>query len=69
MEAQGAEGEWKCPPHFWIIDPNDVGHCKYCPAVRNFGKLQRQEERRLKEVNKRGSERSLETVHGKRGRP
>ena len=69
MEERGAEGEWKCPPHFWIIDSQNVGRCKYCPAVKDFGKLQRHEERRLEEATKRGSERRLETVQGKRGRP
>ncbi len=40
MEERGAEKEWKCPPHFWIIDEKDVGRCKYCPAVKDFGKEQ-----------------------------
>ena len=37
MEAQGAEKEGKCQ-HWWIIDSNNVGRCKYCSAVRDFGK-------------------------------
>jgi len=24
--------------HWWIIDYRDIGRCKYCPAVRDFGK-------------------------------
>jgi len=29
--------------HYWIIDSNNVGHCKHCPEVRDFGKsLQRE---------------------------
>ncbi len=32
------EEKHKCPPHFWIIDSNDVGRCKFCPAVKDFGK-------------------------------
>ena len=31
--------ESKCPPHYWIIDSENVGHCKYCPEVRDFGRL------------------------------
>ncbi|MBA7711299.1 hypothetical protein ES703_120257 [subsurface metagenome] len=38
MEEQGAEQEWKCPPHWWIVDSYNVGRCKYCPAVKDFGK-------------------------------
>ena len=47
MEAQGAEGEWKCPPHFWKIDSYNVGRCKYCPAVEDFGKLLRKEQQKV----------------------
>ncbi|MBU0846724.1 hypothetical protein KKH23_05995 [Patescibacteria group bacterium] len=25
--------------HYWIIGSDNVGHCKYCPAVRDFGRL------------------------------
>lgn len=25
--------------HHWIIDSDNVGHCKYCPEVRDFGRL------------------------------
>ncbi|MBA7537408.1 hypothetical protein ES705_29675 [subsurface metagenome] len=49
MEAQGAEKERKCQ-HWWIIDEKDIGHCKYCPAVRNFGKEQEAWLRRHKEA-------------------
>lgn len=37
MEEQGAETGWKCPPHWWIVDSYNVGRCKYCPAVKDFG--------------------------------
>jgi len=30
----------KCPPHHWIVDPHNIGHCKHCPAVRDFGEEQ-----------------------------
>ena len=29
----------KCPPHHFIINSSNVGHCKYCPAVKDFGEL------------------------------
>lgn len=29
----------QCPPHHWVIDQFNVGRCKKCPAVRNFGAL------------------------------
>ena len=30
----------KCPPHHFRIGNDMVGRCIYCPAVRDFGKLQ-----------------------------
>jgi len=38
VEKRGAKMGWKCPPHWWIIDEENVGRCKYCPAVKDFGK-------------------------------
>ncbi|MBU0847377.1 hypothetical protein KKH23_09365 [Patescibacteria group bacterium] len=29
----------ECPPHYWIINSENVGHCRYCPEVRDFGSL------------------------------
>lgn len=29
--------------HHWIIDSENVGHCQYCPEVRDFGKLLQRE--------------------------
>ncbi len=43
------EKDWKCPPHHWIINSENVGHCKFCPAVKDFGKLQRRFEREVSE--------------------
>jgi len=40
----------KCPPHYWVIDSQNVGHCKYCPAVKDFSKLQKKDR---KNSNKR----------------
>ncbi|MBA7638445.1 hypothetical protein ES703_46101 [subsurface metagenome] len=31
--------EGKCPPHHFIINSQNVGHCKDCPEVRDFGRL------------------------------
>ncbi len=28
-----------CPPHYFIIDSENVGHCRFCPAVRDFLEL------------------------------
>jgi len=38
VEARGVEKEWKCPPHHWIIGSDNIGRCKYCGVVRDFGK-------------------------------
>jgi len=27
-----------CPPHYWLIDSLNVGRCKFCNEVRDFGK-------------------------------
>lgn len=27
--------------HYWIIDSDNVGRCKHCPEVRDFGSLLR----------------------------
>ncbi len=37
----------QCPPHWWIINLNDVGHCRFCPAVKDFGALLRKDSKRL----------------------
>jgi len=37
------EEKHKCPPHHFIVDSYDVGHCIYCPEVRDFRRLQRRE--------------------------
>lgn len=26
-----------CPPHHWLIDSQNVGRCKKCGAVEDFG--------------------------------
>lgn len=25
-----------CPPHYWILDRNNFGRCKNCPATKQF---------------------------------
>ena len=32
-----------CPPHHYIIDRSNVGICKKCGTVRNFGQFLRRE--------------------------
>jgi len=39
------EEKHECPPHHFMIDSENVGRCRYCPEVRDFGKLQRRAER------------------------
>lgn len=31
--------EKKCPPHYWIVDSNNVAKCKWCGKIRDFGRL------------------------------
>ena len=38
------EEKHECPPHHFIIDSSNVGHCIYCPVVKDFGKLMRKAE-------------------------
>ena len=33
----------KCPPHHWIINSSNVGRCRDCPEVRDFGMLLQRE--------------------------
>jgi len=54
-----AKAKHKCPPHHFILNSENVGHCKYCPEVRDFGELLGREPRLLGLKSKRG---------GKRGR-
>ena len=50
-----------CTHHF-IIHSENVGHCKYCSEVRDFGELQRRQGLLSGSKAKRGG------VKGKRGR-
>lgn len=58
----------KCPPHHWLIDSFNVGHCieEGCNAVKDFNKLQEYESGllALKSTNSR-----TRNYSRKRGRP
>ena len=57
----------KCPPHHFIIDSSNVGHCKYCPKVRDFGELL-QKQGVFVAAGRRGSKARQEVLGKKRGR-
>jgi len=40
-ERPVTQGPMLCPPHYWLVDSEDVGRCKYCGQVRDFGELHR----------------------------
>lgn len=39
----------KCPPHHWMIDSYNIGHCtkEGCDAVKDFNELQNHEPKLL----------------------
>ncbi len=43
MSKVTEEKEGKCPPHHFIINSENVGYCKDCPEVRDFGRLLQRE--------------------------
>jgi len=53
--------------HYWIIDSDNVGHCKYCPAVRDFGRLL-QRAGVFVVAGRRGAKARKEVLGKKRGR-
>lgn len=55
--------ERKCPPHYFILDVENVGRCKYCPEVRDFGDALRRSG-----VFVLGGKRGAKANKGKRGR-
>ena len=55
----------KCPPHNWDIDSEGIGECKYCPAVKDFMKLQKKELHELAVKRQLGAAKSGKV----RGRP
>ncbi|GAI42651.1 unnamed protein product [marine sediment metagenome] len=61
----------KCT-HHWIIDSEDIGVCKHCGEVKDFGKLQRKVDRHAEFKTLLSSERAKGIVrnpYGRRGKP
>ncbi|MBA7716838.1 hypothetical protein ES703_125919 [subsurface metagenome] len=54
--------EGKCPPHYWLLGSDNVGRCRDCPAVRDFGKLLGREGFGVRSKSKNGG------TKGKRGK-
>ncbi len=44
-----------CPPHYWLINEKNVGRCKKCNEVRDFGKEMKRKLKRpyIKGINPR----------------
>ena len=57
----------KCPPHHFVINSSNVGRCRYCPAVRDFGRLL-QREGVFAVAGRRGAKARKEVLGKKRGR-
>jgi len=53
--------------HHWLIDWDNVGHCKYCPAVKDFGELLRRNGVFVV-VGRRGAQARKEVLREKRRR-
>ena len=56
----------KCPPHHFMIDSENVGHCS-CGEERDFGKLLRREGVFVA-AGRRGAKARREVLGKKRGR-
>jgi len=54
--------EGKCPPHHFIINSQNVGVCRDCPEVRDFGRLLQREGFGVRSKSKNGG------TKGKRGK-
>ncbi|MBA7684352.1 hypothetical protein ES703_92746 [subsurface metagenome] len=59
------EEKHECPPHLFLINSENVGHCKYCGEVRDFGRLLQREG---VFAGRRGSKARKEALGKKRGR-
>jgi len=57
----------KCPPHHFIINSENVGRCKYCPEIRDFGRLL-QKAGVFVAAGRRGADARKEALGEKRGR-
>ena len=62
MSTVTEEKEGKCPPHHFIINSYNVGRCKDCPEVRDFGGLLQREGFGLRSKSKNGG------TKGKKGK-
>ncbi len=58
--------ERKCSPHYFIVDSSNVGRCKYCPEVSDFGEALRRSGVFVA-AGKRGAKARQATL-GKKGR-
>ncbi len=61
------EEKHKCPPHHFIIDSDNVGCCRYCGEVRDFGRLL-QRAGVFAVTGRRGAKARIASVGKKRGR-
>ncbi|MBA7645261.1 hypothetical protein ES703_53016 [subsurface metagenome] len=57
----------ECPPHHFLINSENVGHCKYCPEVRDFGRLL-EKQGVFVAAGRRGSKARKEVLGEKRAR-
>lgn len=53
--------------HYWVIDSDNVGRCRYCPAVKDFGRLL-EREGVFVTAGRRGAKARKEVLGKKRGR-
>jgi len=55
--------------HYWKVDEHDVGRCKKCPAVKDFGALQKKQARTvvgmMELAARRGGKRGVKHGTGK----
>lgn len=51
-----AEETPDCPPHYWILDSENVGRCRKCPEVKDFGTLLRRRSAQMLYASKVGGE-------------
>lgn len=59
------EKKRKCRPHYFIVDVDNVGRCKYCPEVQDFAVALRRNEVFVT-AGRRGAKARRET-RGKKG--
>ncbi len=52
--------------HHWIIDSDNIGRCKFCGEVRDFGKSQGHESKLLGLTSKRGGVRGKRSAAAKK---